>query len=573
MTRQPSEVTYGATLCRAGKTYVFAVFYICINGYCFDSVYCFVSLFFMIDNKSDNSNLEKLILLIKKLPMQSGVYLFKDSDNQILYIGKAKNLKKRVANYITNYDTDLKSQTILSLSVTLEHIVTKTELEAMLLEAQLIQSHQPKCNILLKTGQPFLYIFISQGSPAQLKLVRTKKQKGTYFGPFLEKTSARSVFNFLIKTFRLQLCKQKIATGCLFYHLGICAGNCRPDFSLDAYNERLALAKESLSTDREKFIASLKERIENYNTLLEFEKSRELYWCVQAFEKVFDVLDTPQVNNQMLIKKDIWIVTPDCKALFLFGEHHGALTKRHVFYFPLNNLSCEIIFDYFESYYRITPPPSVILLNFDISQETNLLYQDFFTVLHKRSYSVSIEYPQQGHHAALVRMATIKATQELEKQATLSQALQRAFKLSKPPKTIDCFDISHKQGMFMVGACVRFTGGQPDKNNFRRFHIKSIDHQDDCAALAEIVIRRYKDPLDLPDLIVIDGGKGQLNAVKHLVPVDVISLAKREETVFSGTIPAGKKLDPKSYVGQLLISLRDYTHHVAISFHRAIAKN
>lgn len=182
--------------------------------------------------------------------------------------------------------------------------------------------------------------------------------------------------------------------------------------------------------------------------------------------------------------------------------------------------------------------------------------------------------PIEGHDASLVRLGLVHAETEQAKQATLAASLKRLLALPREPRTIDCFDISHKQGMFMVGSCVRFTDGKPDKQQFRHFHIKTVEHQDDYACLREIVARRYKDKTNVPDLVVIDGGKGQLSAVADLIPgIECISLAKREETVFSNRFPDGKKLDQKSHAGQMLIALRDYAHHFAISFHRHIQRS
>jgi excinuclease ABC subunit C len=522
---------------------------------------------------------EQLINQVRQLPGKPGVYLFKDSNDQIVYIGKAKHLKKRVSNYVQNLGRDVKADTIFQASVNLEHIETKNELEAMLLEAKLIQSHQPKCNILLKSGQPFLYILATSGKTPELKLVRNQKQKGVYFGPFLEKTSARRVFDFLIKTFRLKLCKSKIANGCLNYHMGICAGSCRPDFDLAAYQERFELAKASLKQGHKKFLGYLKEQIEASNRAREFEKSKQLHEYYQAFERVFSALDVKPSDSADIVRKDIWILTPDGKALFVFEERDAVLKKKHVFYFPLAANQVQELsedkpyIEYFLSYYRTFVSPSIILINFDLDRDDKKLYEGFLKSWHQKEHDVTIIKPEESHFASLVRVATIQVQQELEKQVAVPKALKTLFKLAYEPHTIDCFDISHKQGMFMVGSCVRFKDGHPDKEKFRLFHIRTVAGQDDYASLREIVQRRYADPAELPDLILIDGGKGQLNAVQDLFPLaEFASLAKREETVFSKRLPEGRVLDQKSFVGQLLIALRDYTHHFAISFHRKIEK-
>jgi excinuclease ABC subunit C len=170
----------------------------------------------------------------------------------------------------------------------------------------------------------------------------------------------------------------------------------------------------------------------------------------------------------------------------------------------------------------------------------------------------------------IMQAAQATAPQVPEYSGQVGKELQELLKLSKMPSTIDCFDISHFQSNYLVGSCVRFTNGKPDKNKFRRFGIKTLTQQNDYAALQEIVARRYRDGKDLPDLVVIDGGKGQLSAVAFLIPptTDVISLAKREETVFSKEFPEGIKISVATGAGRLLIALRDYAHHFAISFHR-----
>lgn len=520
-----------------------------------------------------NKNLETQI---KKLPQEPGVYLFKDAQDLVLYVGKAKNLRSRVASYLKN--DDLKSTSLREISDHLDFIATKNELEAMLLEAKLIQTHQPKFNVLLKTGQPFLWILVTQETVGQmtlgqatlpeLKLVRNQKQKGSYFGPFLEKNSARKVYDFLIKTFRLKLCKKKIANGCLDYHMGICAGRCRPDFDKNDYLERLELAKLALKNNHAEFLKHLKNLIQEHNQKMEFEKSRQLHDHLKAFERVFDVLEIKPTAKLKLDEKDIWFLTEDNSGLFLFKEKNSVLMKKEAFYVLPENQAT----DFFESYYRTYPAPSIILVNFTIDQETKKLYQKFIKSWHDKTYDISIiSKPEEGHFADLMRLAKIHVETEISKQATVCKALKALLKLPIEPHTIDCFDISHKQGMYMVGSCVRFIDGKPDKKNFRHFYIKSLEQQNDYAALHEIVQRRYKNIQELPDLILIDGGKGQLNAVQKLFPqTEFASLAKKEETVFSKHIPEGKKLNLKSFTGQILTAIRDYAHHFAISFHRKV---
>jgi len=508
---------------------------------------------------------------LKCLPTLPGVYLFKDAEGQCVYIGKAKNLKKRGQQYVQRLGIDGKVDAIFQASVHVEHVITRSELDALLMEAQLVQSHQPTFNVLLKSGQPFVYLFVSNASLPELKIVRNQKQKGIYFGPFLEKNNARKVYDFLMRTFRLKLCKKKIKNGCLNYHLGLCAGTCRADFDQQAYLVRLELAKDSLRQGHKKFLRHLQDQIAQHSARMEYEKAREVHAYYQAFEKVFDMLESKPTDIEARGKKDLWILMPDGNALFVFSEREGVLTKKRVFYFPLDQAhpGSSDLEEYFVGFYRLFAPPAVIVTNFVLESESKTLAL-FLRQWHKKEYDIDVMItPQRGHMAALVRLGLITAQQEEAKQKTVTQALKAFLKLPILPHTIDCFDISHKQGMAMVGSCVRFNDGQPDKALFRHFHIKTVVGNDDYASLREIVSRRYKGKKDVPDLILIDGGKGQLNAVAGLVPtVEIASLAKREETVFSKRLPDGIKLDQASFVGQMLMALRDYAHHFAISFHR-----
>jgi len=410
----------------------------------------------------------------KSLPKAPGVYLFKDQSGCVIYTGKAKNIHKRVQSYFSKQKTDWKVQSLVQEHADIDYILTKNETEALLLEAQIVRAHKPKFNVLLKEGQPFVYILFTapQAGLARVELVRNKKKKGNYFGPFLHKSQARSVFRYLVETFKLSLCKQKISNGCLDYHIGLCAGNCKNDFDQAGYLFRLQLAKDALKNNHRKLVKSIETQIQQYNEQLQFEKAMHLSEYLQNLDIILHTLRTK----------------------FSESKYQSVIFKKTVPTEP-GKLSDE--------------PVAITLQNF--------------------------------------------------------------LGLDSPIRTIDCFDISHFQSNSIVGSCVRFTDGSPDKNFFRKFKIKTLKRQNDYAALQEIVSRRYaRHPEDIPDLILIDGGKGQLHAVQEVVPnVSCISLAKREERVFGPQFPDGVVLDVKNPVGKLLICLRDYAHHFAINYHRA----
>lgn len=410
--------------------------------------------------------------LTKSFPKAAGVYLFKDAHNSVIYIGKAKNLHNRVSSYFRRQNTDWKAHALVAECADVDFVTTKNETEALLLEAQLIKEHQPKFNVLLKSGQPFVYLLFTAATLPTLQVVRNKKEKGTYFGPFLHKIATRKVHQFLMNTFRLNVCNKKIPNGCLDFHLGRCAGSCQEQFDTADYLVRLELAKQALKKDHKNFTATIKQQIVQYNSALAFEKSKQLVDYLENMELIFETINTKFSEDKY-----------DARIFELLVPRQPE-----------------------DDYFEVTGP-----------------------------------------------------------------AIQQLLQLHEIPLKIDCFDISHFQSSYLVGSCVRFTAGQPDKNSFRRFKIKSLQQQNDYAALQEIVARRYKTEEDLPDLIVIDGGKGQLSAALMVAPdVPCVSLAKREERLFCAAYPEGVVLDVQTPAGKLFIALRDYAHHFAITYHRSI---
>lgn len=409
--------------------------------------------------------------IVSQLPSLPGVYLFKDAQSQVIYIGKAKDLKKRVSSYFQKKETDWKIQALIEEATSIEHILTKNEQEALLLEAELVQEYQPKFNVLLKSGHPFLYLLVTKDPLPQIKIVRNRKAKGTYFGPFIHKQQARRVHDFIIETFRLYTCNKKIENGCLDYHIGRCAGTCKKDFDSTDYLFRVGLALDALSKNHKEFLGKIDEKIKTYNQAMEFEKAKHIYAYKENVASIF----TSLANR--------------------FNPEHY-LTE------------------------------------------------------------------------VLLKTSTFEPVDNYNQAA---QELQKMLHLNGLPITIDCFDISHFQSSYIVGSCIRFTHGKPDKNNFRRFKIKSLVEQNDYAALQEIVSRRYRDEENLPDIVFIDGGKGQRSAALAVLSgTPCISLAKREELLFTDFHKEGIALDVQTPVGKLLLALRDYAHHFAITYHRKL---
>lgn len=408
---------------------------------------------------------------VDTVPLLPGVYLFKNAHQQVIYIGKAKYLRNRLRSYVHNAHKDWKIKALLDEHTSVDYVITRSEIEAGLLEAQLIEQHKPKYNVLLKHGNPFVFILFTNADIPTIKIVRNKKEKGIYFGPFLQRTQARNVYRFLLETFKLYVCNKKIEHGCLDYHIGRCAGSCLGHFDMTDYLFRLSLARNALGKNQESFLASIDAKIKEYSQQQAYEKARYVHAYKQNIETIFATLHVQYADDAYL------------KELF-----------------------------------TITNPAAHLA--------------DTYTQAHAQ--------------------------------------LQSLLGINSPIITIDCFDISHFQSTHMVGSSVRYTQGIADKSMCRKFTIKALSEQNDYAALQETVSRRYKNADNLPDLILIDGGKGQRNAIKKILPqAMIISLAKREERLFTDNHPEGILLDAHDPVGKLLIGLRDYAHHFAITYHRS----
>ena len=530
---------------------------------------------------------KNISVLIKAAPQSSGVYIFKQADGSVLYIGKARVLRSRLQNYLTNYGIDWKATSILDASSTVEWHITDSELAALLLEARLIQSYQPPFNVLLKTGHPYIYFMITNEDLPRFTMTRTKTKKGVYFGPFIDRGAARSAFRFLQESFALLLCSRSIAGGCLAYHLGRCAGNCKADFDGSAYLARLELVRKALQSKPKEMMALIDGQIAQSNEQLLFERSVQLTHYKNALERMYESLATGfdrPTSIQKLAEKDIWIWCEPAEGspfgyLFLFRETRGILKKERVWCVPLMEADeAQEISSYLFSYYREYRPAPQVLVS--VAMNDSHLLSEFAVSWHQLNYGITVNAPARPEHADIMMHARVYATTEVERPEKIAQQLKQLLKLPVLPRRIDCFDISHKQGHAMVGACVRFTDGKPDVAGIRNFHIKTVEGQNDYASLQEIVMRRYKTVDDLPDLIVIDGGKGQLSAVQAVIgdllvgtQTTLVSLAKREETVYSSQFPEGKILTGTLVAQGSIVGLRDYAHHRAVMFHRQVFQN
>ncbi|MDD2438797.1 MAG: excinuclease ABC subunit UvrC [Methanosarcinaceae archaeon] len=505
------------------------------------------------------------------LPHLPGCYLFKDKAGTILYVGKAKDLKKRVSSYFQKKEQAPKTERLIQASQKLDFIVTNTEVEALLLENTLIKKHWPKYNVSLKDSRRYAGIEFSGEKFPRLKLARKKSEGGNFFGPFVSAKERDYIFETVRKTFRLRTCKRLPKRACLRYHMGVCSGPCTGEIAEEEYAVQVQKAVSVLKGDTGKLIETLKTEMEAFAKKEQFEQALKLRDEIAALEYL---REKQNVERQKKKDEDIlnYFVEAETVYLTLFKVYRGTLEEKQDFVFEAGENFLE---DFLVQYYSENEPPGELIL----PRTLDAGLSNFLS--HVRGKKVKITVPRQGEKKELLDLVRKNIEIRFFGARKKLEALQTKLALPKLPNVIECFDISHLSGTAMVGSMVQFRGGRPDKHNYRRFKIKDVEGIDDCASLAEVVRRRYsrlhKAGHELPDLIILDGGKGQLSAgfqeLRKLgLRVPLISLAKREEEIY---VPGLKKPLPikKDEKASLFVQeIRDEAHRFAITYSRLLRR-
>jgi len=533
---------------------------------------------------------------LKQIPMKPGVYLFRDFKNKVIYVGKAKILRNRVKSYFRKNQTDVKVEVLVSKIVDIEWIITDTEVEALLLENNLIKEYYPKYNIALKDGKSYPFIRITNELFPRIFTTRNIVKDGSkYFGPYTDGKRLKKTMKIINKIFPIRKCKYKIDREtienkkiklCLQYQMGNCGGVCQGLVEEDEYKEMVDAITRFLNGKTDNIIQKINRRMINASEDLEYEKAARYRNQLKILNQYNNKQNVIQVDFK---SRDIIVtsVMENDAVVVLFRLREGNLIGREKFY--LKNIHDQkptiVMKNFMRSYYSDTTfIPKEIFVN--IEDEIELFEEYLLKIV---EHSVKIIKPERGKKAKLWTLAQKNADMllkelmlqklKLENEPTkMVQALQEALNLSVPPIKIEGFDISHIQGKFTVASMVFFENGRPKKSEYRRYKIKSVDRSDDYASMKEVVYRRYKRLLDenkmLPDLILIDGGKGQLNVAKKILDeldlhnMSIIGLAKRLEEVFIPGYSKAQNIPKASPAVILLRKIRDEAHRFAITYHR-----
>lgn len=538
---------------------------------------------------------------IANLPQKPGIYQYKDATGKIIYVGKAIKLRNRVRSYFNKLKQhDAKTRALVGRIEDVEVIVTDSEAEALILEDTLIKKHKPRYNINLKDDKSYPYVKVTSEPYPRIFQTRTVVRDGSkYYGPFTKVGDMHRVLDLIHKLFRLRTCKLNITANtilekkhkvCLEFHIKKCDGPCEGLISLQEYNKYVDYAKSILSGKTRELEIYLRDRMEQLSEEMKFEEAAEARDQLGAIRQF---VSRQKVVTADLIDRDVFGIYREentaCSLVFTVRE--GKLIgRKHFIIKKADDLPDEEILqrtlDTWYSEQEFVPREIFLPTEpEDIETLSSILAK-------KRNGSVSIKIPKIGDKRHLVDLAENNA-QYILKEYLLAitkreqtvphavQALQRDLRLKKLPRIIECFDNSHLQGTELVSSMVCFEDGKPKKSEYRKFKNQTVNKNDDFAAMREAVQRRYTRLINenqrLPDLIVIDGGKGQLSSAVGILKelgilekVAVIGLAKRLEEVFFPGNSEAVLLPRTSSSLRLIQQLRDEAHRFAITYHRQL---
>lgn len=525
---------------------------------------------------------------LKLLPEKPGVYLMKNKRGQIIYVGKAIKLKNRVRQYFqSSRNHSVKTMAMVSHIEDFETIITDNELEALILECNLIKKHHPKYNIMLRDDKtyPYLKITLNEQYPRLTTTRRVIKDGSKYFGPYTNITAMKETVKLLRRLFPLRTCKHLGERPCLEYHIKRCLAPCARLVKEDVYNEMVhsvCLFLEGKTEDIEK---NLTAKMQDLAQNLEFEmagKIRDQLLAIrQVTEKQKILTDTGNMDAIGMATSPYGI------CIQVFFVRSGKILGRNQFLMTgdMEDNKENALSAFLKQYYNDAVfIPSEILLPLDI-KETALLEK---WLAEEKSIKTKIITPKRGVKKDIVEMANENAVKYLQDQENKLKDkmarsigavydLQKYLHLTKPPMRMECFDISHIQGSETVASMVVFQDGKPDKESYRRFKINSTEGKpDDFMSMREVTMRRYGKAMakEMPDLIIIDGGKGQLSSALEIIrgaghlTVPVVGLAKQFEYIFTEHSSEPVILPRQSDALYLVQQIRDEAHRFAIIYHR-----
>ncbi|TVR69998.1 MAG: excinuclease ABC subunit UvrC [Spirochaetaceae bacterium] len=526
---------------------------------------------------------------IRDFPASPGVYLMYDAEGRVIYVGKAKSLRSRVLSYFRN-DNPLKTRILVSRVERIEYLVTGNEYEALLLENNLIKRHSPRYNINLKDGKSYPVIRITNDTYPRIFRTRRIVQDGSlYFGPYTDSRRIDAYLELVDKLYPLRKCrtveiKQRDAP-CLYYHIGRCAAVCAGKTSREEYMRRVAAIRSLLEGKTGPLRKELTEKMHAAGIATEYERAAEMRDALQALEQIESeqrVVDfDPEVRDYIG-----FAAGDELSAFVVFQMRGGRIAGNSVFHGELPGTDEENVIEFVLRFYSSTGTVPRRLYTSATLGDLAVLHRFFREELHQE---VEILPPSTKRDAAILRLCTENARQELEKRTRARgnrpglEELATVLRLRNPPLRIEGFDIAQVGGRNTVASLVSFSNGIPDRGEYKRFRIRSLPEGqvDDFAAMREVLARRYSrvknEKLPRPDLIVVDGGKGQVGAAREIIgalglSIPIVGLAKREEEIFLPGLPDPLRLPQGNPGLRVLQHIRDEAHRFATTYRASLQK-
>ncbi|WP_435413347.1 excinuclease ABC subunit UvrC [Psychroserpens mesophilus] len=529
-----------------------------------------------------------LELQIKTLPQQPGVYQYYDADDKLIYVGKAKNIKKRVSSYFTKTHENGKTRVLVKKIATIKHIVVETEKDALLLENNLIKKYQPRYNVMLKDDKSYPWICIKKERfPRVFPTRRVFKDGSEYFGPYTSMKTVHTLLDLIkglypLRTCNFNLSEEKIQSGkyrvCLEYHLGNCKGPCEDLQSEDEYNRQITAIREIIKGNFKDSLSQFKTQMKQLAQDMHFEDAQRIKDKIEILEnyQAKSTIVNPKISNV-----DVFSITSDEGFGYVnfLQLSYGSIIRSHTLEIKkkLDETDKQLLeLAITEIRQRFTSNSKEIYVPFKVDLGEDLKVTIPKLGDKKRILDLSL---RNAKYYRLERFKQVKIVDPDRHANRIMAQMKQDLRLSEEPRHIECFDNSNIQGTHPVAACVVFKDGKPSKKDYRHFNIKTVEGPDDFASMEEVVYRRYKRLLDeeqpLPQLIIIDGGKGQLSsALKSLDALNlrnkiaIIGIAKRLEELFYPDDPIPLYLDKKSETLKIIQQLRNEAHRFGIEHHR-----
>ncbi|MCB9072228.1 MAG: excinuclease ABC subunit UvrC [Bdellovibrionaceae bacterium] len=546
--------------------------------------------------------------LVSQFPHQPGVYIMKNKDTKIIYVGKAKDLRNRVRSYFNKNIDSVKTTFLVRNIQHIEYIITKTEAEAFLLEATLIKKHRPRYNIRLKDDKAYPYIRLSKKDDfPRFYLARKVKRDGAiYYGPYTSGQVVRDTIQFLNQVYKIRDCTDHFFRArkrpCMTYDIGRCTGPCVGLISVEDYQVSIKGAQNFFKNKNKKLLTDMEQEMALLAEDEKFELAARVRDSLHAIRRVLEKQSV--ISTDIDLDQDVFSYYGDQRGTLICSLHvrQGAVIGSKGHFFPLIDSSApeedvrDWLMTFLNQYYEDNVVPDEILLPIDIGHDLRKLLTDVLKLYSDKP--VKIVFPTDSFGQKLLDMAQANAEKKFQNHVTKSQEKQNALvmiqeklKLPKLPRRIECYDISNFQGQETVASQVVFEDGVPNKDQYRRYKIRTVQGINDFESMKEVLLRRLQhEEWDEPDLIVVDGGRGQLKFAMRALEalgkehIPIVGLAKErtrssfkdeevEKTVERFYLPNRQNpvvFSSSTEAFRILVSLRDEAHRFAITYHRLL---